>query len=236
MRKRPVLQMPPSPMPILLLAALLVALASLSGCSWKQAKRNYDRGVDFVFDTAPTAAPLGEEDETPIIELNYEAADHLMRDLHDDLAAASSILVHPLADASGRKNASPFGRLVAEQLAARISQWDVDVEFSSTAAPATPSATASAPTPAPTGADGGAAPDAPEVAPDGPPLAATELTGNYLTGENVIYLSATVADMRSGRIYSGWQWTLPLNRNTMSILPMRQGSEDGLTPTVQRQF
>jgi hypothetical protein len=210
---------------------LVLALVSLPGCSWSKVKRNYDKTADFVFDIGPTSAPLNAEDETPIIDLNYEAADELASDLGNDIDKRSPIRVHPFVNVSRQADPSPFGRVVAEQVASRLAQRDLNVVMALAetrkAAPAPPlPADANATEP------GGLA----MLTKSAYPAAETAMTGNYLIGADVIYLSAQVADSVTGEVFSGWQWTLPVNRNTMTLLPQLRNPQGGLTPTVQRQF
>lgn len=213
---------------IILVTAML--LGGLTGCSWNKVKRNYDQAADFVFDVGPTTAPLQEEDETPIIDLNYEAADELASDLGNDIDRLSTILVHPFVNLGQKTDPSPFGRVVAEQLAARLAQRDFAVLMAGAAGTRQPII---------------AAPEANATAENEVfakltkssfPAAQTEMTGSYLIGGDVIYLSTSISDLTTGAVYSGWQWTLPINKNTMTLLPQLKSPAGGVTPSVQRQF
>ncbi|MGE4291337.1 MAG: FlgO family outer membrane protein [Desulfovibrio sp.] len=214
---------------------LIVALACLAGCSWSKVKRDYDKAADFVFDIGPTSKPLSEEDETPIISLNYEAADELASDLGNDLDRESPIRVFPFVNVSWKADPSPFGRAVAEQVAARLAQRDFNVIMASSEPQKTP-APAPDPTPNPGEANATAADFLSTLGKSAYPQTQAEMNGNYLIGADVIYLSASVTDSASGAVFSGWQWTLPVNKNTMTLLPQLRNVNEGLTPTVQRQF
>lgn len=201
--------------------ALILALAAAS-CTWKETKRNFVSAKNAVFDTGATTTRLYEEDDTPIIELNYEAADELSKVLKKAVPPTSPVAYERFANGADPADKAPFGRVVASQVAARMAQLGHPM------------------------LSGAPRPPAPKPAPD---QNATEswtltsrepdprpcvLSGSYTMGENVIYLHARIATVDDDTEVSGYDWTLPINKNTRELLPqLRKG---GLTPTVKTQF
>lgn len=212
---------------------LLVLCCALTACTWNKAKRQYDRAAHFVFDVGPTTAPLHEEDKTSIIDLNYEAGDEIVSDLKNDLPRFVPIVVHNFQNLGRPNDPSPFGHVVAEQVAARLTQWDYHVVTQT-------------PGPQPAEKDSGDGARAntestPETLPAQDPdeiqwPSHADLQGSYLIAADVIYLSANISAGASGAVLAGWQWTLPVNQNTMTLLPQLRRPEGGLTPSVRTQF
>ncbi|MEF2144368.1 MAG: FlgO family outer membrane protein [Desulfovibrionaceae bacterium] len=209
----------PRPFSFLIVVLLLAVTA---GCTWSKVKRNYDKTKDFVFDSKPTTAPLYEDDDTPIIDLNYEAADELISDLSNDVDETAVIHIRSFINIADAGDPSPFGRIVAEQVASRLSQKDYRI--------APPSRYKPMAAPAPVAESNSTM----ALDKDGPPPdVPCELTGSYLIGADVIYVSAQIARLTDGTVLAGYQWTLPVNKNTMTLLPQLRRPGGGTTPSVR---
>ncbi|MGE4551950.1 MAG: FlgO family outer membrane protein [Desulfovibrionaceae bacterium] len=215
----------PRPLPLwpLVLAALLLAW----GCSspWTKIKRGYDASVDAVFDIRPTASPLYAEDQTSLVDLNYEAAGDMIHTLKKSLPRSSPLYVERFANLGDPKDPSPFGQVVAEQVAARLVQ---DGYLVTAGAPAAPDEAELA----------DKTPEEPALANN--PLASSPprpslLAGHYLIGDDVIYCSATVTALDTDTLVAAWDWTLPVNDNTRALLPQLRKT-DGPEPNVRTQF
>ncbi|MBN2139398.1 MAG: hypothetical protein JW718_00195 [Desulfovibrionaceae bacterium] len=227
---------------ILALAALAVLAAG--GCSWTKTKRGIKNTYNEMFDNKPTASPLYIEDDTPIIELNYEAADELVSDLKSDIPKTSRIYRRPFLNADDPGDKAPLGRVVADQVAAYLAQKDFPVVNGPPPAPAPApeaksaeeQAQAQAETQA--GGQGEGKEDQGLFRPKDTALKKpmdAVLEGSYTVGENVIYVSATVTLIEDGTVVSGYQWTLPINRNTRELLP-RLKDPGGLSPSVSTRL
>lgn len=189
----------------------------LAGCSWTKTKR----AVNKALDTEPTARPLYDEDDTPIIELNYDAADDLDDNLSTYLPTGSPIYVQKFneLDAPDTKNA--FGSIVANQVAARLTQNGHKVA-------AGPPKMVQKQKPAVPEEEKGFFERMSETEDPRPAV----LTGNYVIGESVIYVSGKITRLDDGTIAGSHDWTLPINKNTRELLPKLK-QRGGMTPTVR---
>ncbi len=198
-----------------IIAAITACL--LAGCSWTKTKR----AVNKALDTEPTARPLYDEDDTPIIELNYDAADDIDDNLSKYLPAGSPIYIQKFTelDAPIAKNA--FGTIVANQVAARLTQNGHTV---ASGPPKLPEKME----PAIQEEEKGFFEQMSEVEDPRPAV----LTGSYVIGEDVIYVSGKITRLDDGTIAGSHDWTLPINKNTRELLPQLK-QRGGLIPTVQ---
>lgn len=200
---------------------LALALAVSGGCTWRETKKNVADTKNFVFDTGATTKTLYEEDDTPTIELNYEAADALAKDLKNDLPPNSPISVERFVNEGDPADKSPFGRVTASQVASRLAKLDYTVTFSAPK-PVTP------PPPPP--------PDAPKQEADKevPPRPCI-LSGSYFVGNTQILLHARVVTVDDDTQLSGHDWTLPVNKETREMLPqLKHGGS--ASPSVKTAF
>lgn len=202
-----------------LLALCAAAPGLLVGCSWSKTKRAYDRAADFVFDVGPTSEREYDEDKTPMMDLNYEAADEMTGSLRSRLPKDSPLFVKSFVNMMDARDLSPFGRVVAEQVAARL----VANGFAVTAGEPY------VPTPPP-------APDEPNKQPATVEQKPSVLTGTYILGQDVIFISATVTALTNDAVLAAYQWNLPINDNMRALLPQLVRPGEGMTPTVRTSF
>jgi hypothetical protein len=196
---------------------LALALAVTGGCTWRETKQNIADTKNFVLDTGATTKKLYEEDDTPTIELNYEAADALAKDLKDDLPPNSPISVERFTNEADPADKSPLGRVVSSQVASRLAKLDYKV-------------TRGAPRPVPAPAPPAEGQEPPKELPPRPCI----LSGTYLVGSTQILVHARVVAVDDDTELSGHDWTLPLNKETREMLPhLQRGSA---TPSVKTAF
>lgn len=217
--------------------SILICLLAL-GCTMREVKRNYDSARDWVFDTEPTAKPSHIEDDTPIIELNYEAADKLDSDLWLKFSPESPVYFKAFTNLSDPADPAPFGRVVAEQVAARLAQSDLNVVDGE---PRADDYTTPAPkhgTVAKTEDSNATMASESEISTKEQlrPILPSLMTGTYLLGDDVIFVSARITTLRDKQLISAYQWTLPINQNTRMLLPQLLSPQRGMHPTVQTRF
>lgn len=299
----------------------LVAVLAFSGCTMREVKQNYDDARNWVFDTEPTAKPSYVEDTTPMVELNYEAADKLASTLWLKFDKQSPVWFGTFVNESDPADQAPFGRVVTEQVVAGLvrdgmnmvsgtpnpeahpspavlkarrkaaaeakaaearametaktaeAETTEEVRAVQTAATeaatmeqavqpgtetalpeeeapqkeALPEAQTETPTDTPTQTAANAQNMAePAPAPAGEASPEPEegaeaympslLTGSYLLGDDIIYVSARITTLDDQRVISAYQWNLPINQNTRALLPQLLRPQRGMTPTVQTRF
>lgn len=222
-----------APIAAVLAALLLSACGSGPTSYYSRMKNTVVDAKDDLLGTRPTTAELFPEDSTPLIDINYDAADTMMGVFMPALNKNSPIYVQNFANRVDMGDRSPFGPLVADQVAARLALRG----FMVTEGPA------KKPAPAP-------AKEAP-ASPDGLVVTGAEgralekrsleeinkarpclLSGTYLIADKVIYVNAKIATLDNGEVLAAHSWTVPVNRNTRSLLPqIRQTG--GMKPSVR---
>jgi len=220
-----------------LLAALLLSGCGNPGTSYYSSfKRTAVDAKNDLAGTRPTTGELFQEDTTPLIDINYDAADMMMGNFMTALNKNSPIYTEPFTNRMDMGDPSPFGALVSEQVAARLALRNFMV---TQGAPRKPAPKAK-PTPS----------DSPEgLALSGPEAKAAEkaswqqqnearpclLSGTYLLADKIIYVSARLTALDDGQVMAAHSWTIPVNRNTRSMLPqLRQTG--GMKPSVRTQL
>ena len=109
-----------------LVALVLLASAALAGCGstttsyYTRIKRTVVDAKDDVLGTRPTTAELFAEDGTPLIDISYDAADDMMGLFMPAMNRKSPIYYDRFTNRIDPADPSPFGRLVSEQVAARL--------------------------------------------------------------------------------------------------------------------
>ncbi len=224
----------------LVISALLAALL-LSGCGnpgtsyYSSLKRTAVDAKNDLMGTRPTTGELFQEDNTPLTDISYDAADFMMGTFMSPLNKNSPIYTEPFTNRIDMGDPSPFGALVSEQVAARLA---LNSYMVTKGAPRKPAPKA-APSP----------PDQPEgLALSGEEAKAAEkrswqqqnearpclLSGTYLIAGKVIYLSASITALDNGQVLTAHTWTVPVNRTTRAMLPqLRKPSAYGMTPSVR---
>jgi hypothetical protein len=183
--------------------------------------------------TRPTTAELFKEDSTPLIDINYDAADTMMGLFMPALNKNSPIYTLNFTNRVDMGDPSPFGALVSEQVAARLSMRGFMVTEGA------PKAPAPAPVPEPpmspeglvvTGAEGKAAEKRSLEELNRP--RSCLLSGTYLIADKVIYVTAKLTALDNGQVMAAHSWTVPVNRNTRAMLPQLRES-GGMKPSVR---
>lgn len=220
------------------LAALALSLL-LCGCGsgptsyYSRAKNTVVDAKDDLLGTRPTTAELFKEDGTPLIDINYDAADTMMGLFMPALNKSSPIYVQNFRNRVDMGDLSPFGALVADQVSGRLAMRGFMITEGAPravepAAPKEPPATPEGLVV--TGAEGKAVEKrhAEELNAPRPCL----LSGSYLIADKVIYVSARIAALDNGQVMGAHSWTVPVNRNTRALLPQLKES-GGRTPNVR---
>lgn len=225
----------------LVLLAILAGLL-LSGCGststsyYSALKRTATDAKDDLLGTRPTTGELFKEDSTPLIDINYDAADTMMGMFMTALNKNSPIYVEPFTNRMDMGDPSPFGALVSEQVAARLALRSFMITLAPPKKPA--------PRPAPEPAD----------KPEGLALSGSEakaadkrsweaqnearpsvLSGTYLIADKVIYISARIVALDDGQVMAAHNWTVPVNRNTRALLPQLKQT-GGMKPAVRTKL
>jgi len=177
----------------------LAALLALGACSGFQ-----NRTLDYL-GKRPTTGPFFEEDNTPMVELNYAAADRISDQLSERLPLGSPITVTMF-----RLRSNPiqtdFAKILTEQMASRIAQQGFAIVADSSRFPMAP------------------------VAKDIAPPEKCVLAGAYSVGKTKIFITAAVTTISDGEILGSWDWAVPLNSKTRSLLPIKE--DPFITPMV----
>jgi len=225
-----------------LMALLLLLSWALAGCGggsgstsyYNRIKRTVVDAKDDVLGTRPTTTEIFAEDNTPLIDINYDAADDMMGLFMPAMNRKSPIYFTRFVNRIDLADPSPFGRLVAEQVAARLALRS----FLVTAGPAK-----IPPTVVPKPVEHDPMPPTPEAREaeakrtqdEFSPVRSCELTGSYLIADKVVYISAQITAMDNGQVMTAHHWTVPVNRNTRALLPQLKQS-GGMKPSVRTQL
>lgn len=222
---------------VCLLALILLVSAAVSGCGsattsyYNRIKRTVVDAKDDVLGTRPTTAELFPEDNTPLIDINYDAADDMMGLFVPALNKKSPIYYDRFTNRIDPADPSPFGRLVSEQVAARFATRSFMVTDGPAKIPPTVVKKPVEHDPMP------ASPEAREAEykrtqEEFSPVRPCELTGTYLIADRVVYISARLTALDNGQVMAAHSWTVPVNRNTRSLLPQLKQS-GGMKPSVR---
>ncbi len=208
---------------VILLAGLAVVGCGNPGTSYYSSlKRTAVDAKNDILGTRPTTTELFVEDKTPLADINFDAADMMVGQFLPDLNKRSPIYFEPFTNRVDLGDPSPFGALVAEQVAARLTQRTFMM-------------TRGQPPRAPKPAEGEPAPAKRSYGPNEPRPCL--MTGTYLVTPQIIYVSAQVATLDSGLLLGAHTWTIPVNSNTRALLPqLRQTPGGGVKPTVSTKL
>lgn len=178
----------------------VMAMAVFSACSgYKERTLNY-------LGKRPTTGPFFQQDDTPLVELNYKAGNKIASLLSQRLPIGSPITVR-IFNLRGSSLVTDFAKISTEQVASRIAQEGFAVVADDSGYPML-------------------SPE--EGMPD--PVRCI-LAGAYTVGPKKIYLTAAVTTVADGEIIGSWDWTVPLNHNTRALLPLDQDND--LKPMVK---
>lgn len=183
----------------LIALAAVISMAGLTACSGYK-----DRTLDYL-GKRPTTGTFFTEDETPMVELNYDAGDEIASLLKKRLPVGSPITVK-IFRLRGNPLITDFARISTEQVASRIAQEGFTVV-----------------------ADDSNYPTKAED-PDLPDPVKCVLAGAYTVGSKKIFLTAAVTTVNDGQIVGSWDWSVPLNHHTRDLLP--HDKDNPMTPIV----
>jgi TolB-like protein len=205
----------------LALAALAALLLAAAGCT---ASYNPENALGM----GPFNDPFfPKEDETPIIDTNGGAAEELAQRIKDSLPPHSTIYVAPFVNENTQEPDTLFGRIVAQQFAARLAQLGLPVLDASKES-----------LPVQAGKSGPSGPlldaEGDEIPLDEQAPREARLFGAFAPAENQVYITAQVVDMASNAAVAGVSWTLPSNKNTRELLPALK--RDGMAPNVHTRL
>jgi len=202
-----------------------------SGCGnrfWEDTKDTVGNTYDYVFDSTPTARSFHHQEEIPIIEINYAAADVLYSNTnHRELAAHSPVYVETFTNRNNPADTSIFGGIVTEQVADRLVQRGIVI---------------SAGTPEaheyflPHGTTKEMYTDPIKGTVATLPPRSGKLTGYYVLGDSYIYVNAKITRLDDHAIIAGHNWTIPITNNIRAMLPQLSLPENGLKPSVKTHF
>lgn len=162
------------------------------------AKQQQDT-IDYLGER-PTTGPFFAEDETPLIEINYHAGDKIATQLDEVLPQGSPITVSVFR-MRGSALKTDFAQISTEQVASRLAQKGYAIV-----------------------ADSSGFSMKPEDANSEPPEKCI-LAGSYTVGPEIIYMTAAISTIDDGEILGSWDWTVPLNSQTKSLLPIKDDGD-----------
>ncbi len=168
-----------------------MVMTSICACSgWE------DRTLDYLGER-PTTGPFFKEDNTPMVELNYNAGDTIARQLEERLPPGSPITV-TMFRMRGSEIQTDFAKVLTEQVASRLAQEGFAIVADSSGFP-TKSEDADFPAPV-----------------------KCVLAGAYSVGQEQIFITAAVSTVKDGEIMGSYDWNVPLNSKTRSLLPIEE--------------
>lgn len=163
-----------------------------------------ERTLDYLGER-PTTGPFFKEDTTPMVDLNYAAGDKIANQLEERLPPGSPITV-AMFRLRGNTLQTDFAKILTEQVASRIAQKGFAIVADSSRFPMT-------------SLDEGL-----------PPPEKCVLAGAYSVGKTRIFITAAVTTVSDGEILGSWDWNVPLNAKTRSLLPIKE--DPFITPMV----
>ncbi|TIH16566.1 hypothetical protein D0S45_09145 [Marinifilum sp. JC120] len=173
----------------------LTALLALCACSAGYKERTLD-----YLGERPTTGPFFKEDNTPMVELNYKAGDQISNQLEERLPPGSPITVS-MFRLRGSTLQTDFAKVLTEQIASRIAQKGYAIVADSSRFPTT------------------------ALDEDLAPPEKCVLAGAYSVGKKQIFVTAAVSTIADGEILGSWDWTVPLNSKTKSLLPIKENPD-----------
>jgi len=219
----------------------LLAGALLGGCGtgttsyYSGMKRTVVDAKNDLMGSRPTTAEFFHDDTTPLIDINYDAADTLMGLFSPALNKNSPIYVQNFTNRVDMNDAAPFGPLVADQVASRLALRNFKVTEGIPKKPEPKAEPVSEPFLPPEGlalsGEEAKAADKRTWAAQNAPRPCL-LTGTYLIADKVVYISARLTALDDGQVMAAHNWTVPVNRNTRALLPQLR-RHDGMTPNVR---
>lgn len=233
-------------------AILLILFASLltTACGsriWSDTKEFANDSYDYVFDTAPTTRSFHDQAEVPLIEINHRAAQELADHINwNELDRESPVYFTTFTNLHNPNDTAIFGKVMTEQVVDGLVQNKIKMTLGE------PKPMDSAETqvqevviaePMDMLTDNGTKTGENEDV-EIPPLATkkeelpppdAKLTGNYVIGDDFIYLHAQVVRLTDDAVISAHNWTVPITDNIREFVPNLK-KEPGMEPTVRTSF
>lgn len=209
----------------------ITALLFSSGCGnrmWEDGKRVTRDTYNYVFDDAPTAVSFHDDAEIPLIEVNHNAADILGEHVDgEELSTLSPVYVSRFVDQADPESRAIFGTVVARQVADRLVQQEMRITEGE-----------------PLGTDYIYVGDTTsedylgmtDRKVDELPPRAAQLTGDYVVGDDYVYVSAKITRLVDHTEIAAHSWTVPVTDNVRELLPRLKRPGEGMTPTVATKF
>jgi hypothetical protein len=216
---------------VLLISAVLAGCGSTTTSYYSRIKRTVVDAKDDVLGTRPTTAELFPEDSTPLIDISYDAADDLMGLFMPAMNRKSPIYYERFTNRVDPADPSPFGRLVSDQLAARLALRNFQVTSGPARIPDSQPPKRLEHDPLPTTLEARKA-EAERMKDEISPPRPCVMTGSYLIADRVVYVSASITALDNGLVMAAHHWTVPVNRNTRALLPQLKQS-GGMKPSVR---
>lgn len=214
---------------LILFAVIVIVLAAL-GCGnkmWEDTKDVTKNSYEYVFDKKPTARSYHDDASVPVIEINYQAADVLARNVtRDELSADSRVYLTVFRNAQNAADNSIFGMVMTQQVSDRLVQRGVHLIQGEPAAEEYFK---------PANVDMKDYSNPVKYTEGKLPPRSAMLDGHYVVGDKYVYMTAYIKRLDDNVIVSGYNWTVPMTDNTRLLLN-QPASEHGMTPSVKTQF
>lgn len=233
-------------------AILLILFASLltTACGsriWSDTKEFANDSYDYVFDTAPTTRSFHDQAEVPLIEINHRAAEELADHINwNELDRESPVYFTTFTNLHNPGDTAIFGKVMTEQIVDGLVQNKIKMTLGDPKSMkgkdmATQEMVVAEPMELLSG-NGTMTEDRKAVTV--PSLATKEevlpppdakLTGNYVIGDNFIYMHAQIVRLTDDAVVSAHNWTVPITDNIRQFVPNLK-KEPGMEPTVKTSF
>ncbi len=220
-------------------ALILLISAALAGCGagstttsyYNSIKRTMGDAKDDLMGSRPTTSELFAEDSTPLTDINYDAADDMMGLFMPAMNKRSPIYYERFTNRVDPADASPFGRLVSDQVAARLAMRNFKVTDGPARIPLTSLPKPVEHDPMPVNAEARKTEDQ-RMVEESSPVRPCVLSGTYLIADRVVYITARITALDDNQVMAAHSWTVPVNRNTRAMLPQLK-QNGGLKPSVR---
>lgn len=176
--------------------AILIILATILLITASACSGYKERTLDYL-GKRPTTGPFFKEDDTPMIEINYNAGSRIASQLAERLHLGSPITVS-MFRMRGNNVQTDFAKILTEQIASKIAQEGFAIVADSSRFPLT------------------------ALDEDLPAPEKCVLAGAYSVGAEQIFITAAVSVINDGEILGSWDWTVPLNSKTRALLPIKE--------------
>lgn len=189
---------------LLNLLILVVSQLLLSSCAQQIAFGNCDTRLR----TAECMRPFNYAKNIDLLAINRAAADDLLNNAQDNLDTQHRILVTTVADLNNLASSAPLGRLVAEQLAARITEKgfkvvEVRLQDGVSLLP---------------GGEFILSRDTQQLPVNRPHTVSRIITGTYSMAEETVFIQLKLLDFLDKKAIAAHSYTLPITKDIHSLL------------------